>query len=87
MPELPGKDLARELIDRSQDESRATPVEDIIQAIRRDGLDDEAAHRLIGRLWTLERMFYYIYGGWGQGTRDQRLPAFHQIPILETDRR
>jgi len=26
-----------------------------------------AAHRLIGRLWTLERMFYYIYGGWGQG--------------------
>ena len=74
MPELPGKDLARELIDRSQDESRATPVEDIIQAIRRDGLDDEAAHRLIGRLWTLERMFYYIYGGWGQGLEINDFP-------------
>ncbi len=74
MPELPGKDLARELIDRSQDKSRATPVEDIIQAIRRDGLDDEAAHRLIGRLWTLERMFYYIYGGWGQGLEINDFP-------------
>lgn len=74
MPELPGKDLARELIDRSQDKSRTTPVEDIIQAIRRDGLDDEAAHRLIGRLWTLERMFYYIYGGWGQGLEINDFP-------------
>src|SRR5207248_9472261 len=67
MPELPGKGLARELIEKSRNESRATPVEDLIQAIRADGLDDHAAHRLIGRLWTLERMFYYIYGGWGQG--------------------
>ena len=67
MPELPGRDLARELIEKSRNESRATPVEDVIQAIREDGLDDHARHRLIGRLWTLERMFYYIYGGWGQG--------------------
>ena len=74
MPELPGKDLARELIEKSRNESRATPVEDVIQAIRRDGLDDEAAHRLIGRLWTLERMFYYIYGGWGQGLEINDFP-------------
>jgi hypothetical protein len=74
MPELPGKDLARELIEKSCSESRATPVEDVIHAIRRDGLDDEAAHRLIGRLWTLERMFYYIYGGWGQGLEINDFP-------------
>jgi hypothetical protein len=74
MPDLPGKDLARELIEKSRSESRATPVEDVIQAIRRDGLDDEAAHRLMGRLWTLERMFYYIYGGWGQGLEINDFP-------------
>src|SRR5256714_12090891 len=74
MPELPGKDLARELIEKSRIESRATPVEDVIQAIRGDGLGDDAAHRLIGRLWTLERMFYYIYGGWGQGLEMNDFP-------------
>ena len=67
MPSLPGKELAHELIEKSRSESRATPLEQITEAIRRDGLGDDAAHRLIGRLWTLERMFYYIYGGWGQG--------------------
>jgi hypothetical protein len=74
MPELPGKALARELIEKSRSQSRATPIEEVIQAIRRDGLDDGAAHRLIGRLWTLERMFYYIYGGWGQGLEVNDFP-------------
>jgi hypothetical protein len=74
MPELPGRALARELIEKSRSESRATPVEDVIHAIRGNGLDDEAAHRLIGRLWTLERMFYYIYGGWGQGLEINDFP-------------
>jgi len=74
MPELPGKELARELIEKSRNESRATPLENVIRAIQRDGLDDDAAHRLIGRLWTLERMFYYIYGGWGQGLEINDFP-------------
>jgi len=67
MADLPGKELARELIEKSQDESRATPIEEVIQAIGNGGTDGDSADRLIGRLWTLERMFYYIYGGWGQG--------------------
>ena len=74
MPELPGKDLARELIDRSRAGSRATPVEAVIAAVRDGGLDDDKTHRLIGRLWTLERMFYYIYGGWGQGLEMNDFP-------------
>lgn len=67
MAELPGKDLAQELIAESEAESRTTPMEDVVAAARERGLDRDAANRLIGRLWTLERMFYYIYGGWGQG--------------------
>jgi hypothetical protein len=74
MPDLPGKDLARELIDKSRAESRSTPVEEVIAAVREGGLDDDKAHRLIGRLWTLERMFYYIYGGWGQGLEMNDFP-------------
>ena len=74
MPELPGKDLARDLIDKSRADSRSTPVEEVITAVREGGLDDDKAHRLIGRLWTLERMFYYIYGGWGQGLEMNDFP-------------
>src|ERR1700732_4920768 len=61
MPDLPGRDLARELMDKSA-------------AARERGFDDDQAHRLIGRLWTLERMFYYIYGGWGQGLEMNDFP-------------
>ena len=74
MRELPGMDLARDLIDKSRADSRSTPVEAVIAAVREGGLDDDKAHRLIGRLWTLERMFYYIYGGWGQGLEMNDFP-------------
>src|SRR5262252_2723539 len=74
MVDLPGKELARELIEKSRSESRATPVEAVNEAVREGGLDDDAAHRLLGRLWTLERMFYYIYGGWGQGLEINDFP-------------
>ncbi len=74
MAELPGKALAQELIAESTGESRATPIEDVIAAMREPGLDADAANRLIGRLWTLERMFYYIYGGWGQGLEMNDFP-------------
>jgi len=75
MPELPGRELAQELIGRSRAESRATPIEAVIEMAAQDGIDDGAAARLIGRLWTLERMFYYIYGGWGQGLEMNDFPA------------
>src|SRR6202048_2285764 len=74
MPDLPGRDLARELIDKSEAESRSTPVQAVIAVVRKGGFDDDKAHRLIGRLWTLERMFYYIYGGWGQGLEMNDFP-------------
>ena len=74
MRNLPGKALAEELIAASQAEARATPIEDVIAATARLGLGDDAVHRLIGRLWTLERMFYYVYGGWGQGLETNDFP-------------
>jgi hypothetical protein len=74
MPALPGRALARELIEGSRREARASPVEAVIAAFGRDGVAADAARRLLGRLWTLERMFYYIYGGWGQGLEINDFP-------------
>ncbi len=74
MRDLPGRELAQELIGKSRAEARATPMEDVIGAARQGALGDAAAHRLLGRLWTLERMFYYIYGGWGQGLEMNDFP-------------
>jgi hypothetical protein len=74
MRDLPGKELAQELIGRSREEARATPMEDVIAAAGGGRLDAAATHRLVGRLWALERMFYYIYGGWGQGLEMNDFP-------------
>jgi hypothetical protein len=74
MAELPGKALAQEFIAESRGEARTTPVEDIIASIKTRGIDADTANRLVGRLWTLERMFYYVYGGWGQGLEMNDFP-------------
>ena len=74
MRELPGRALAQELIAKSRAESSATPMTGVIDAARGGGLEEAAVARLIGRLWTLERMFYYIYGGWGQGLEMNDFP-------------
>ena len=67
MAELLGRALARDLLAQSRAESRRTPMEDVIAAASARALGDDQRFRLIARLWTLERMLYYVYGGWGQG--------------------
>jgi len=74
MADLPGRALAQELAAASRDDGRATPIEDVIAAARSPGLDADAIHRLVSRLWVLERMFYYVYGGWGQGLEINDFP-------------
>src|SRR5436853_941639 len=74
MAELPGRALAQELIAESTAESCATAMADVIAAMRANGHGPDMANRLIARLWTLERMFYYIYGGWGQGLEMNDFP-------------
>lgn len=67
MAELPGKDLAQDLLKKSEAEKRSTPMEAVIKAAKAGKLTEDSKFRLIARLWTLERLFYYVYGGWGQG--------------------
>jgi hypothetical protein len=74
MRDLPGRELAQELMAASRAAARATPMEDVIAKAGDGGLDAAATHRLVGRLWALERMFYYIYGGWGQGLEINDFP-------------
>jgi len=74
MAELPGKELAQELMQQSREESRHTPMEAVIEAAKQGTFTAEEGFRLIGRLWTLERLFYYIYGGWGQGLEVNDFP-------------
>ena len=74
MAYLPGKALAQELLEKSREESRRTPMEAVITAAGEGRLSGDESFRLIGRLWTLERMFYYIYGGWGQGLEMNDFP-------------
>src|SRR4051794_14401220 len=74
MRDLPGRELAQDLITAAQAEARATPMEDVVAAAGDGRLDGAATYRLVGRLWALERMFYYIYGGWGQGLEMNDFP-------------
>src|ERR1700689_1971807 len=74
MRDLPGKVLAQELTGASRAEARATPMEDVVAVAANGGAAPPAPHRLVGRLWALERMFYYIYGGWGQGLEMNDFP-------------
>jgi hypothetical protein len=74
MTDLPGKDLAQELLQKSREESSHTPMEAVIEAAKQGKFAEEEGFRLIGWLWTLERLFYYIYGGWGQGLEVNDFP-------------
>jgi hypothetical protein len=74
MRDLPGQALAQELLAASRAEAGASPMAAVIAAAGNGGLDLGATHRLVGRLWALERMFYYVYGGWGQGLEINDFP-------------
>lgn len=74
MTELPGREFAQELIAAGQELARKTPMEAVIASVGAGAFGDEEEFRLIGRLWTLERMFYYIYGDWGKSMTLNDLP-------------
>jgi hypothetical protein len=64
---LPGKELAQELIAASREQGAKSPMNSVIELAREGRLTEEHKFRLIGQLWCLERLFYYIYGNWAQG--------------------
>ena len=45
-----------------------------IFAARNGKLSDDQCFRLLGRLWTLKRLMYYVYGGWAQGINLNEYP-------------
>src|SRR5262249_62285071 len=62
---LSGKELAEELQVASRSRALHTPMEQVIEAAASDALTEDHYFRLIGQLWAMKRMYYYVYGAWG----------------------
>jgi hypothetical protein len=70
----PGIALAEELRRQSEQDAAVTPMDAVADAARRSKLSDDQCFRLLGRLWTLKRLMYYVYGGWAQGINLNEYP-------------
>src|SRR5262245_66366284 len=70
----PGTPLAEELRRQSEQDASATPMDAVAEAARKGKLSDDQCFRLLGRLWTLKRLMYYVYGGWAQGINLNEYP-------------
>jgi hypothetical protein len=70
----PGKALAEQLQKQSEQEAAVTPMDAVLDAARAGNFTDDRCFRLLGRLWTLKRLMYYVYGGWAQGINLNEYP-------------
>lgn len=71
---LPGKALAEELQAASDSEAQHTPLERLHEAAAAQTLSEDQYFRLIGQLWAMKRMYYYVYGAWGSGLTINQYP-------------
>ena len=71
----PGAELAVSLMEQSREESLHTPMDTLLDAALAGKVTEDGLFRLLGRLWTLKRMMYYIYGGWAMGINVNEYPA------------
>lgn len=71
---LSGKELAEELQVASRSRARHTPMEQVIEAAAAQALSDDQYFRLIGQLWAMKRMYYYVYGAWGSSLTVNQYP-------------
>jgi hypothetical protein len=71
--ESPGIALAEELRRQSEQDAAITPTDAVLEAAR-SKLTDDQCFKLLGRLWTLKRLMYYVYGGWAQGINLNEYP-------------
>ena len=62
---LPGRELAAELEAESRGMIATSPLDPVIEAAASGSLSEDQYYKLIGQLWALERMYYYVYGAWG----------------------
>ena len=70
----PGAALASELRALADEDARRTPMDAVLEAAGRGELDEDRCFRLLGRLWTLKRAMYYVYGGWALGLNVNEFP-------------
>lgn len=70
----PGKALADELQRQSEADAAVTPMDAVLDSARTGRITDDQLFRLLGRLWTLKRLMYYVYGGWAQGINLNEYP-------------
>jgi hypothetical protein len=71
---LPGKELAEALEAESRTRTLRTPLEGIVEAAAAQALTDDQYFRLIGQLWAMKRMYYYVYGAWGSSLTINQYP-------------
>lgn len=71
---LSGKELAEELQAASRSRALHTPMEQIIEAAASYALTEDHCFRLIGQLWAMKRMYYYVYGAWGSSLTINQYP-------------
>jgi hypothetical protein len=69
-----GRALAEELRSQSENEANVTPMDAIQAAANKSDITDDQYFRLLGRLWTLKRLMYYVYGGWAMGINLNEYP-------------
>ncbi len=66
--------LAAGLRKQSEQDGLITPMDAVLDAGRAGTLTDDQHFRVLGRLWTLKRIMYYVYGGWAQGINLNEYP-------------
>ncbi|MGH7775432.1 MAG: hypothetical protein ACREQA_24665 [Candidatus Binatia bacterium] len=74
MAEGPGVFLAQVLRKQSEEEAAVTPIDSVLDAAIRGRFTEDQYFRLLGRLWALKRMMYYVYGGWAMGINLNEYP-------------
>ena len=71
---LPGKELAEALEAESRTRSMRTPLEGVVEAVAAQALTYDQYFRLVGQLWAMKRMYYYVYGAWGSSLTINQYP-------------
>jgi len=49
-------------------------MEQVIEAAASNTLTDDHYFRLIGQLWAMKRMYYYVYGAWDSSLTIKQYP-------------
>jgi len=69
-----GTILAADLRTLAEADACRTPMDALLEAAGRGEWDDDRGFRLLGRLWTLKRAMYYVYGAWAMGLNVNEFP-------------